>query len=158
MTNHIADKGIDQLLLVTVLDLLDQRSTGEVQMDERFRSEAVEELERCLVNRERFRLFMRALDTILERRKPQPTEIGEEAYHSVLNRGLAVLSDRELLRLALDGAQLWALHIGIKEDGGPYWEGRIVRHDRGSGREFRPHETASFVEELPFDFGSNGVH
>src|SRR5579883_39252 len=103
----------DQLLVVTGLDLLDQRSGGDQPLDGTFRSRVVEELERSLVDRQRFKLYMRALDNVLGVRKPGAADLGEEAYDSVLTNGLAALSDRDLLRLGLDAAEMWALHVGL---------------------------------------------
>jgi hypothetical protein len=116
------DLALDHLLIVTGLDLLDQRPNSEQRLEEPFRSRLVEELERSLVNKQRFKLYMRALDEILGRREPSAAEIGEDDHNSVLDKGLAVLSDRDLLRLALDGPALWALRICINDDGGPYWK------------------------------------
>jgi len=117
---------VDQVLIVTGLDLLNQRPVRDQLMDEPFRSHLVDELERSLVSRQRFRLYMRALDNILGTRKPAAAEIDEVTFSSVLNNGLAVLPDRDLLRLGLDGAALLALHLCIKQDGGPYWS-RFVK-------------------------------
>jgi hypothetical protein len=113
---------IDHVLIVTGLDLLDQRPSGEQRLEEPFRSRLVAELEQSLVNRQRLRLYMRALDNILGTRKPVAAEISEDAHSSLLSDGLADLSDHDVLRLALDGPTLCALHLGIKEEGGPYWK------------------------------------
>jgi len=68
MTNTIV-LSVDQVLIVTGLDLLNQRPVRDQLMDEPFRSHLVDELERSLVSRQRFRLYMRALDNILGTRK-----------------------------------------------------------------------------------------
>jgi hypothetical protein len=119
---HTFGVSLDQVLIVTGLDLLDQRPSSQQRLEEPFRSRLVTELEGSLVNRHRFTLYMRALDNVLGKRKPVAANIGEDAHNSVLNNGLAGLSDHELLRLALDGPALWALHLCIKGDGGSYWK------------------------------------
>src|SRR4051812_33323651 len=119
--NDIPETALDPLLVVTGLDLLAQRPGSEQRLDEPFRARLVEVLERSLLNRQRLRLYMRALDEVLGTRKPAAAEVGEEAFDAVLEKGLAVLPDRDLLLLGLDGPELLALHVGLKEGAGPHW-------------------------------------
>jgi hypothetical protein len=112
----------DYVQIVRELDLAVQRLNSEQRLDELFRSGLVKELEQLLADSQRFRIYEYVLDNVLGTRKQASFEIDEATHSSVLNKGLSVLSDQNLLRLALDISYLWAFHIGLKKYGSPYWE------------------------------------
>src|SRR5437016_2980270 len=94
----------DYLQIVTVLKQLWPKLCREQRLDGPFRSRLVEELERLLLNRQRFELYAFALAKVLGPREPAGFEIDEKTYCSLINNGLSVLSDQDLLRLSRDSS------------------------------------------------------
>jgi hypothetical protein len=116
------DISLIQRTLVTVVGRLDRRSGANPNLGEPLRSRLIEELEKCLVSEERLVPYMETLDAVLKDRNPYAGSLTDVRLDSIRDNGLAVLSDGELLRFALDPIDLWTFHVYyVNDDISTYW-------------------------------------
>lgn len=133
----ISDVRDYQLLVAIMRDLLEKASSKQ-RLGKTFRSRLVEELERLIVNKQRLRLYTCAFDNPSGMREAARFAIDGDTCTSILNNGLASLSDRDLLRLGVDCLAMCGLHVCITLYGDfySYWRPLL----RSTPRLFRDHD------------------
>jgi hypothetical protein len=116
MMNVSANSALQEV--VRMLDEADRKGRSHAAFPSDKRHRIIEELERCLVDTDELKHYMRELQTAV-RGQPRYSDDGiladEAQFESVTKHGLSVLDDVSLIQLALNPFVLWALHDHIIE-------------------------------------------